>query len=387
MKKNLKIVLGVAVLLIIGGLFASDYLTIHLPKASYNFKDQNPVDIIIQVDEEAKQFDEVMLSFSATGDTFRDCKCILVHYTLRGLALEAYCKSLGYKDWTSGCCGEDARCDLGDKGDCPRLGDSYSYFKCYRHVSATPDKITLSHDGVTLATWTPLGGYNPSNEINIASIINKDCSRAIYCTAEGYDKEECTTSDMECSVKIKVEADKNYGQMNLGVGGIKTVISSPCDDVTCPDTCFSSTVAYIDGICRDGNCYYTAKTCDDNDISTTDACVTGNCIYTPILSEPEDPECFDLWWFDNDNMDCSEKEFCGTYVYSGLRTFDSEADCEKALGGGEIDEPIIDKIPASFEELTYSIQKEVSESNFTMIIILLMIGLGAVMIIWRKRLF
>ena len=42
-------------------------------------------------------------------------------------------------------------------------------------------------------------------------------------------------------------------------------------------------------------------------------------------------ECQTLWWYDNSHRVCSQKEFCGAYMYQGLRTFKTKADCEKGL--------------------------------------------------------
>jgi len=41
--------------------------------------------------------------------------------------------------------------------------------------------------------------------------------------------------------------------------------------------------------------------------------------------------CKNLYWFDNTNKSCSQKEFCGTYMYLGLETFSSKEQCERAL--------------------------------------------------------
>jgi hypothetical protein len=42
--------------------------------------------------------------------------------------------------------------------------------------------------------------------------------------------------------------------------------------------------------------------------------------------------CNEYYWFDDDTQKCSQKEFCGVYVYSSLRTFDSLEECSVALG-------------------------------------------------------
>ena len=41
--------------------------------------------------------------------------------------------------------------------------------------------------------------------------------------------------------------------------------------------------------------------------------------------------CKTMWWFDNSNKTCSQKSFCGSYMYQDLRTFTSEAECKKSL--------------------------------------------------------
>jgi hypothetical protein len=45
----------------------------------------------------------------------------------------------------------------------------------------------------------------------------------------------------------------------------------------------------------------------------------------------EQRNCKNLYWFDNENKSCGQKEFCGVYMYYGLQTFDSRTQCEKAL--------------------------------------------------------
>jgi hypothetical protein len=44
-----------------------------------------------------------------------------------------------------------------------------------------------------------------------------------------------------------------------------------------------------------------------------------------------DLNCTSLYWFDNDNKSCGQKEFCGMYMYLGLQTFESKTQCEKVL--------------------------------------------------------
>ena len=48
-----------------------------------------------------------------------------------------------------------------------------------------------------------------------------------------------------------------------------------------------------------------------------------------------DADCKSLYWIDNENKNCSQKQFCGLYMYYGLQTFESKTQCEKAAGINE----------------------------------------------------
>ena len=41
--------------------------------------------------------------------------------------------------------------------------------------------------------------------------------------------------------------------------------------------------------------------------------------------------CKNLYWIDDTNKSCGQKQFCGTYMYYGLQTFESKAQCDKAV--------------------------------------------------------
>lgn len=51
-----------------------------------------------------------------------------------------------------------------------------------------------------------------------------------------------------------------------------------------------------------------------------------------------DSGCRNMWWFDNDNETCQQKQFCGAYMYLGLQTFENQEDCQEALAGIEDEE-------------------------------------------------
>ncbi|MCL5667141.1 MAG: hypothetical protein M1383_05230 [Patescibacteria group bacterium] len=41
--------------------------------------------------------------------------------------------------------------------------------------------------------------------------------------------------------------------------------------------------------------------------------------------------CQTLWWYDSSHSSCSQKQFCGTYMYQGLKTFSTQAACQADL--------------------------------------------------------
>jgi len=56
-------------------------------------------------------------------------------------------------------------------------------------------------------------------------------------------------------------------------------------------------------------------------------CEDGAC----IAHVEVEPVCQNLYWFDNDNQECGQKEFCQLYMYSGLRTFETKEECDEAV--------------------------------------------------------
>jgi hypothetical protein len=45
------------------------------------------------------------------------------------------------------------------------------------------------------------------------------------------------------------------------------------------------------------------------------------------------PQTVKLWWYDNNSLECQQKDFVGAYAYQGLMTFRSLYECEKSLFG------------------------------------------------------
>jgi len=55
---------------------------------------------------------------------------------------------------------------------------------------------------------------------------------------------------------------------------------------------------------------------------------SGKCVLSPDSSASA---CKTLWWFDNDHKLCQQGKKWGAYMYFGLQTFATKAECENAL--------------------------------------------------------
>ena len=53
--------------------------------------------------------------------------------------------------------------------------------------------------------------------------------------------------------------------------------------------------------------------------------------YTVAGASSDEMICRRLWWFDDNNPTCGQREFCGAYAYLGLKTFESEEACRGEL--------------------------------------------------------
>lgn len=67
---------------------------------------------------------------------------------------------------------------------------------------------------------------------------------------------------------------------------------------------------------------------ESNTTITSCKCENNVCVGTQNESTLD---CKKYYWFDNDNKECGQKEFCGLYMYYGLQTFESKTQCAKAL--------------------------------------------------------
>ena len=60
-----------------------------------------------------------------------------------------------------------------------------------------------------------------------------------------------------------------------------------------------------------------------------------NDLYGCKLSPTPPSNCHLLWWYDSNHQFCQQKQFCGEYMYLGLRTFQTKAECEASLNPTE----------------------------------------------------
>jgi hypothetical protein len=66
-------------------------------------------------------------------------------------------------------------------------------------------------------------------------------------------------------------------------------------------------------------------------VAYPDACSTPKPCQSCSIETSSGTGCKNLWWFDNEHKYCQQKEFCGLYMYLGLRTFETKNECEAAL--------------------------------------------------------
>lgn len=78
-----------------------------------------------------------------------------------------------------------------------------------------------------------------------------------------------------------------------------------------------------------------ARVCSLSEINTSItscACENNKCVGKTNTSNLD---CKNLYWIDNTNKECGQKQFCGAYMYYGLQTFDTKGECERAVNHNE----------------------------------------------------
>jgi hypothetical protein len=261
-------------------------------------------------------------------------------------------------DCSSGTCINGFCCNSGQcgystsrTGNCYGIGDERYIYKC-----------------VSEGTWRILNGYGCANNDDCVSnnCFYNECSPATTTTTT---TTSTTTTTMQCDNLWWFDDDTHfcghkefcgeymyYGlrtfqnlslcveelNENFCVGeGNNTIIvpgaADCCAQLTPinPRTVNSSgecnppsTGASICTYCGNGVCGLGENKCNcPADCSATTTTSTTTTPTTTIMP------CNNLWWFDNSARVCGLKQFCGAYMYPGLRTFQNQSDCLKELTG------------------------------------------------------
>ncbi len=104
-------------------------------------------------------------------------------------------------------------------------------------------------------------------------------------------------------------------------------------EISAPDFCFES---YVDGKPYkqvELSDYLWESYCENNvskriDYKCPEGCLNGACIGNDIN---DTTGCVSLYYIDNSNKNCEQKDFCGMYMYRGLQTFEDRTECQNAL--------------------------------------------------------
>jgi len=75
------------------------------------------------------------------------------------------------------------------------------------------------------------------------------------------------------------------------------------------------------------------------------SCNCGDSDEEPTPTPEPTIECNTYYWFDDTTMECAQKEFCGAFMYQGLRTFETLSECEEALAALITPEPTEEPTP------------------------------------------
>src|SRR3989338_10742682 len=142
--------------------------------------------------------------------------------------------------------------------------------------------------------------------------------------SSGEEKKYELTGDNSYDISIRLEEaqwSEYFGQENATIF-IKRINEDVPEGTILPRSCIYK---YYE--CPDGkkiyNCGYSGTGCGCRSVQSSEC----------EEETPDDSSCNNYYWFDNANKECSQKQFCGTFMYEGLQTFETKRACEKALNG------------------------------------------------------
>ncbi|VVB77953.1 Uncharacterised protein [uncultured archaeon] len=157
---------------------------------------------------------------------------------------------------------------------------------------------------------------NCNSIVNYTCVIN--CTKREDCYPDGFSPSACGESysctDQKCTTGYK------ECQINSSRSGCVNFYWFDNENPECGYKEFCGAFSYI-GL----RTYETQEQCE--------AVLKQNkkIVKKPIENKTNETDCKNLYWFDNENKSCGQKEFCGLYMYQGLQTFESKTQCEKAL--------------------------------------------------------
>ncbi len=193
---------------------------------------------------------------------------------------------------------------------------------------------------IGLLTFVPAENTNPLvlSECGIKWSPGYTCGEGLILSDEGFVAGDiialgrCVKADgnSRCGVGSCV----NQSTGDLYNCGIKREENNSCTkDSDCifkstPYCCGKNTEYYngcypINATPKEVNCASNLPPYSCPGIALAKSC---KCENNKCVGKPEEPNsnCKSLFYFDNNNKNCEQKEFCGLYMYQGLQTFEDE---------------------------------------------------------------
>lgn len=156
---------------------------------------------------------------------------------------------------------------------------------------------------------------------------------AVYCRT-------CTNTTSCVDWVTKTSSTKPSGSVKglTCIGGeVESCGNGICESAysetpsNCPADCKIVNNDCVNPTGKEGDSRDTSYTCSDGTttIASTAQCINGK--WATVETKQVCPTCENLWWYDSTHAYCQQKEFCGTYMYQGLFTFKTKAECESSL--------------------------------------------------------
>lgn len=202
------------------------------------------------------------------------------------------------------------------------------YTASWEGCASNSDKIAITFvqetqnckkEGETIGPQEQIYCCPGLNKMSNPAGYNSDCSSAatgngFVCTRCG--DGVCGNGESKCNCPL----DCGKAACTDSDGGRNYYLRGSLDMNCAPGAACG---AWVDS-CRDSITLleYSCENTNGELYACPNGCSDGAC-----LKE----KCQTLWWFDNQHSYCQQKSFCGAYMYYGLRTFATEAECRANL--------------------------------------------------------